>query len=563
MNFQDHLNGFSKMRDETRSSSSGNRSHSSRSCGNRPISHAATNKPRADHNIDQKYHDFLNGVKETNKQPTQQRRRARHASGGHVALTKNNAERLAKQGRFGDTKLAKVGTLTAKLMDGLVHGGHKQINPKTGLREYALCPHCGGDIETCSCKDPEFYKQQNINKNNNPVLTQQNVEKKICKKTWCKNIGLDDADNHHPISLPKYGKSFNLPQSGLTCGIQNSAAMNEYVRNLYNKGNRIGDNIITQEGSLSNYLKYIHPLKNENNRVFERIEENNQRNRKEAEEKIMKLLGDQPHKNVKDFAQTALNSPEIYTKNNSTVTDPQTLLATHNILSETREFNSPSKAYNYLEQNTANGRIPVMYSGAITQKGTPEQYDQKGDWVTGPHSVTFTELSKEMTSQELKREKDNLNKLFKIAELSKEMTPQELKREKNNLNKGRKIADEGEDQESYNLLRRLKEIDRQQKYGLLRKGKMYNPALGENIDILADKSGNVYTPDRLNKYSREKTNKWFFSKNPDFPPPYLHVTDERDYSKQYHQPGGSTKIKPTYIRPNRFINKLAREEDIL
>jgi len=165
MNFQDHLNGFSKMRDETRSSSSGNRSHSSRSCGNRPISHAATNKPRADHNIDQKYHDFLNGVKETNKQPTQQRRRARHASGGHVALTRNNAERLAKQGRFGDTKLAKVGTLTAKLMDGLVHGGHKQINPKTGLREYAFCPNCGGDIAKCLCKDPNFYNLQKIKKN--------------------------------------------------------------------------------------------------------------------------------------------------------------------------------------------------------------------------------------------------------------------------------------------------------------------------------------------------------------------------------------------------------------
>ncbi len=136
MNFQDHLNGFSKMRDETRSSSSGNRSHSSRSCGNRPISHAATSRASHGGNIDQKYHDFLNGVKETNKQPTQQRRRARYATGGHVALTKNNAERLSKQGRFGDTKLAKVGTLTAKLMDGLVHGGHKQINPKTGLREY-------------------------------------------------------------------------------------------------------------------------------------------------------------------------------------------------------------------------------------------------------------------------------------------------------------------------------------------------------------------------------------------------------------------------------------------
>jgi len=133
MNFQDHLNGFSKMRDETRSSSSGNRSHSSRSCGNRPISHAATNKPRADHNIDQKYHDFLNGVKETNKQPTQQRRRARYATGGHVN-DHRQAKKLERMGRNGDTQLVHVNKQEERMLKNA--GGRGSVNPKTGLREY-------------------------------------------------------------------------------------------------------------------------------------------------------------------------------------------------------------------------------------------------------------------------------------------------------------------------------------------------------------------------------------------------------------------------------------------
>jgi hypothetical protein len=149
MNFQDHLNGFSKMRDETRSSSSGNKSHSSRSCGNRPISHAATNKPRADHNIDQKYHDFLNGVKETNKQPTQQRRRARYATGGHVN-DHRQAKKLEKMGRNGDTQLVHVNKQEERMLKNA--GGRGSVNPKTGLREYMFeeCSiHPGEDVKNC------------------------------------------------------------------------------------------------------------------------------------------------------------------------------------------------------------------------------------------------------------------------------------------------------------------------------------------------------------------------------------------------------------------------------
>jgi len=140
MNFQDHLNGFSKMRDETRSSSSGNKSHSSRSCGNRPISHAATSRASHGGNIDQKYHDFLNGVKETNKEPTQQRRRARYATGGHVNDHKQ-AKKLEKMGRNGDTQLVHVNRQEERMLKNA--GGRGSVNPKTGLREYARCVGCG------------------------------------------------------------------------------------------------------------------------------------------------------------------------------------------------------------------------------------------------------------------------------------------------------------------------------------------------------------------------------------------------------------------------------------
>lgn len=45
---------------------------------------------------------------------------------------------VASQGRGGDTRLAHLSPKTARMMDDRIHGGRKQVNPKTGLREYML-----------------------------------------------------------------------------------------------------------------------------------------------------------------------------------------------------------------------------------------------------------------------------------------------------------------------------------------------------------------------------------------------------------------------------------------
>jgi len=67
--------------------------------------------------------------------------RGYHAQGGqvksrHQAFARRTAA-LAKKGRGGDTKVALIGSKTAKMLDKAIHHGHKQINPKTGLREYS------------------------------------------------------------------------------------------------------------------------------------------------------------------------------------------------------------------------------------------------------------------------------------------------------------------------------------------------------------------------------------------------------------------------------------------
>lgn len=80
--------------------------------------------------------DFLNeldGLKSSTHRPQQSRQR--YASGGSVS---NRVRKLAAEGRGGDTKLARVGPRTAKMLDDVIHQGRVQRNPKTGLREYMM-----------------------------------------------------------------------------------------------------------------------------------------------------------------------------------------------------------------------------------------------------------------------------------------------------------------------------------------------------------------------------------------------------------------------------------------
>lgn len=92
MNFKDHLRGLEKLRDSTRSS---------------------------------------HGESHTRK---------KYAHGGPI---KGEMKALASKGRYGDSRLAEIGPRTAKALDKAIHRGRKDINPRTGLREY-MDPAPGG-----------------------------------------------------------------------------------------------------------------------------------------------------------------------------------------------------------------------------------------------------------------------------------------------------------------------------------------------------------------------------------------------------------------------------------
>lgn len=81
--------------------------------------------------------------------PQDSSRRKQYATGGNVRQSERMRE-LAAKGRYGDTKLAKIGPRTAKDLDYLIHGGHKEINPRTGLREYP--PKGGTKVKATTSK---------------------------------------------------------------------------------------------------------------------------------------------------------------------------------------------------------------------------------------------------------------------------------------------------------------------------------------------------------------------------------------------------------------------------
>lgn len=119
MDWQDHLREFEKMRDST---------------------HAPQRQPRS--SSASRNQRFAGGSGSSNSE-------GRYAGGGSVpqsrrrqmqdtaqGFTREDLRSIAAKGRGGDTMLAKIGPRTASLLDDLIHGGHKQVNPRTGLREY-------------------------------------------------------------------------------------------------------------------------------------------------------------------------------------------------------------------------------------------------------------------------------------------------------------------------------------------------------------------------------------------------------------------------------------------
>jgi len=65
---------------------------------------------------------------------------------------RNIFDKIREMGRGGDTEMVLVPRHMAELLDHIIHHGHKQVNPRTGLREYngGLCgDHPEYDDKTC------------------------------------------------------------------------------------------------------------------------------------------------------------------------------------------------------------------------------------------------------------------------------------------------------------------------------------------------------------------------------------------------------------------------------
>jgi hypothetical protein len=58
------------------------------------------------------------------------------ANPGLVKDVTSRYKALAKKGQGGDTRLGRISSTTARLLDQLIHHGHREVNERTGLREY-------------------------------------------------------------------------------------------------------------------------------------------------------------------------------------------------------------------------------------------------------------------------------------------------------------------------------------------------------------------------------------------------------------------------------------------
>jgi hypothetical protein len=74
------------------------------------------------------------------------------ANPGLVKDVTSRYKALAKKGQGGDTRLGRISPTTARLLDQLIHHGHKEVNPRTGLREYMN----NGDFELNTTRGNEL-----------------------------------------------------------------------------------------------------------------------------------------------------------------------------------------------------------------------------------------------------------------------------------------------------------------------------------------------------------------------------------------------------------------------
>ena len=185
MEWKDHLREFEKMRDSTRSSS---RSET----------------------------------------------RARYATGGSV---RRKMKDLASEGRYGDTQLAHIGERTYHLLDKIIHGGHKEINPRTGLREYGNTPSTPNTnaprVPNTNAPNPQEFKDKDTRNLDfeKTANNDENDEKKQEEK-------IQEPLSKREAELPNYENRFQ--QLGGRCYAHAAAHHAKYAmeHGLYDPGRK-------------------------------------------------------------------------------------------------------------------------------------------------------------------------------------------------------------------------------------------------------------------------------------------------------------------------------------
>jgi len=187
----------------------------------------------------------------------------RYAEGGKISspVRQQLEEFLARRGRGGDTKIAEIGTRTAKFLDKAIHQGRKQINPRTGLREYNWeCGSCHyehnpdevNECEVCYTARGHVPAQpHNSTRQSNPVM---------CKKSGCNNraeIGHNDyciehakeqQAHHHYVQQQEQEKLKEKPKQQQNRMLMHLVEQNNRREEMFKKKKKRIAELLNKEG---------------------------------------------------------------------------------------------------------------------------------------------------------------------------------------------------------------------------------------------------------------------------------------------------------------------------
>lgn len=109
--------------------------------------------------------------------------------------------RLAEEGRGGDTRIGEMSHGAARRMDQEIHHGHKRVNPRTGLREYAPCGACENNIVAHTYIPGECqYANTQAARDNLALWRNQNHQNHQLYMNW-----LNFCKIRHSGKVQKYG----------------------------------------------------------------------------------------------------------------------------------------------------------------------------------------------------------------------------------------------------------------------------------------------------------------------------------------------------------------------